>query len=231
MLPPIDYGKEVRFEYLRGREAMEALEREHIAYLPVGCLERHGDHLPMGLDVIKAHGICRLAAQRFGGVVFPPHYYSGIHLMNETQLAHFTGDWGNIYTDSSCEAHLIDLARQLALAGVKTLVIYSGHYPPCQIEMLECIAAQFAGSGMTVIPFAECHVLEGDHAGISETSIMLYLDKSLVNMAQIAERNYADHPMWSEEKFDPKNSSVARGEQEVMRVLEALGERIAVARR
>jgi len=89
-----DFGKRVRYELMLGREAVEAITRRPVGYLPVGCLERHGDHLPMGLDVIKAHKICCIVAQNAGGVVFPAHFYSGIHKMSPDDIKKFTGGWG-----------------------------------------------------------------------------------------------------------------------------------------
>ena len=45
-----NYRRNVRYELMLGREATEAIARCPVGYLPIGCLERHGDHLPMGLD-------------------------------------------------------------------------------------------------------------------------------------------------------------------------------------
>ena len=70
----INFTKRVRYELMLGREATERIQEYPVGYLPIGCLERHGDHLPMGLDVIKAHRICCVVAQAIGGVVFPPHF-------------------------------------------------------------------------------------------------------------------------------------------------------------
>ena len=64
--------KVVQYELMLGREATKGGHASPVGYLPIGCMERHGDHLPMGFDVIKAHKICCLTAQVIGGVVFPP---------------------------------------------------------------------------------------------------------------------------------------------------------------
>jgi creatinine amidohydrolase len=222
---PVDYTRGVRYEFMRGRQAVAAIRAFPVGYLPVGCLERHGDHLPMGLDTFKAAGVCRLVAQAVGGVVFPPHHYAGIHRMTATQLDRHTGEWGNIYTDATATAHLIDIAIQLRLAGVRVLVLYSGHYPGCQVDMLEEVAAHFASDpDLQVIPFAECMILAGDHAGCSETSFMLYLDKTLVDMTALHEHNYQDHG-WQGER-DPAAASVALGEEGVHLVIAHLQEKI-----
>jgi len=214
--------KNVQYELMLGREATEAIAACPVGYLPVGCLERHGDHLPMGLDVIKAHRICCEAARALGGVVFPPHFYAGIHQMSEEALRKYTGEWGNLYTDATAEANLADIIQQIALMGIKVLVLYSGHYPECQLDMIRRVAEQFNGRpGIRVVAFSEPTFLgEGDHAGICETSLMLYLDRSLVDMTRIGERNYRDHG-WTE-KNAPENATAAKGEADLKRIIEIL---------
>jgi creatinine amidohydrolase/Fe(II)-dependent formamide hydrolase-like protein len=37
-----------------------------LCYLPLGTLEWHGEHAAVGLDALKAHAVCVLAAERSG---------------------------------------------------------------------------------------------------------------------------------------------------------------------
>jgi len=195
-----------------GYQAKETLDKTGIAYLPLGCLELHGSHLPMGLDVIKAHGLCCLMAQHIGGVVFPAHYYSGIHMHNPEQQKRCTGMWGNLYTDATARASIIDIVTQIQYMGAKVCVLHSGHYPGVQSEMVESVAAHFAGSSCKVIVCPEKKLCNGgDHAGICETSLLLYLNRNLVNMAAICEQGYTDHD-WAG-AADPKLASAAKGEE------------------
>ena len=214
----INYRKKVQYEYMTGRNAIQALKDFPVAYLPIGCLERHGDHLPMGLDVIKAYGVCTLVASTVGGVVFPPHHYAGIHKMTEERLDKNTGEWGNLYTDQTAQNNLIDIINQISRMGARVVVLYSGHYPSIQTDMIRDISAHFENhASIRVIPFCEPMIMAGDHAGASETSFMLYLDKSLVDMTAISEVNYQDHG-WRGEK-DPKSASAAQGEESVQQVI------------
>jgi len=208
------YERTVQYELMMGRQATENIRSFPVGYLPIGCLERHGDHLPMGLDVIKAHKVCCAVAQAIGGIVFPPHYYTGIHKMSDEQIAKYTGEWGNIYTDRTAKDNLADIICQIAITGVKVLVLYSGHYPGCQIEMIKEISKDFRGHpSITVIPFCEPMIMEGDHAGISETSFLLYLDKELVDMTRISEVNYKDHG-WQADN-SPERASRTKGKRDV----------------
>lgn len=204
-----------------GREVTTAIRSFPVGYLPIGCLERHGDHLPMGLDVLKAHKVCCVVAKEIGGIVFPPHYYSGIHKMSEQQIAKYTGDWGNIYTDTSAKDNLTDIINQIAMCGINVLVLYSGHYPECQTQMILSISKDFEDhKSITLIPFWEKMIMEGDHAGISETSIMLYLDKELVDMSRISDINYQDHG-WND-KNTPEEASPDKGKADVKLVIDHL---------
>ncbi len=221
----VNHRQQVRYELMLGREATDAIKKHPVGYLPIGCLERHGDHLPMGLDVIKAHRLCCIVAQALGGVVYPPHHYAGIHRMSEELIAKHTGEWGNIYTDASARDSVVDIIRQVAITGIKVLVLHSGHYPTCQVEMIQEIAETFdEHASITVIPFCESLIMQGDHAGISETSFMLYLEKHLVDMTRITKINYQDHG-WEIDN-SPERASSARGEADVDQIITYLKEKI-----
>ena len=43
--------------------------------VPVGTIEWHGHHNPLGLDALKAHALCVRAAEQCGGVAMPPLWY------------------------------------------------------------------------------------------------------------------------------------------------------------
>ena len=208
-----------------GREAVDAIARSPIGYLPVGCLERHGDHLPMGLDTLKAHGVCCLAARLIGGVVFPPHHYAGVHGLTRQQLRTYTTGWGNLYTDATAEGHLIDLCRQIELLGVRVLTLYTGHYPGSQTKMIRRVADHFvAPGGLRIVPFWDKLAVTGDHAGVSETSLMMYVDRGLVDTTRIGAANHADHT-WDEARA-PEKAGLAEGERQALAIVERLREEI-----
>src|SRR2546428_8127315 len=65
----------VQAELLLPHEVDAALGVRSVAYLPLGSIEFHSAHLPIGLDGLTAHGVCVRAAARSGGMVLPPPYY------------------------------------------------------------------------------------------------------------------------------------------------------------
>ena len=50
-------------------------EAKSVCVVPVGCLEKHGPHSPLGTDTIIAGETCRLAAELEPVVVFPTMYF------------------------------------------------------------------------------------------------------------------------------------------------------------
>ena len=62
----------VLYQELTPSEFLERLNHAPVAYLPLGTLEFHGDHLPLGSDAIQPLAFfCELAAE-IGGIVLPP---------------------------------------------------------------------------------------------------------------------------------------------------------------
>jgi creatinine amidohydrolase len=64
-----------RLALLRPAEIAARLSERSVVYLPLGTLEFHAQHLPIGLDALNAEGICLRAATEGGGLVHPTLYY------------------------------------------------------------------------------------------------------------------------------------------------------------
>lgn len=68
----------MNWEYLHEDEFLPAIEESKgVCVIPIGCLEKHGQHLPVGTDAIKAKYICEKAAEQVPVVVFPPALWLG----------------------------------------------------------------------------------------------------------------------------------------------------------
>jgi len=154
-----------------------------IAYVPIGALEWHGEHAPLGLDGIKAQALCESAAERTGGVVFPTIFWGAFDTMPFPFTFHFR------------RAGLRVLARetliQLADWGFKVIVLLTGHYPPAQIRLLRKECRRFNKTGAAVALGAPEHVFAtdieyyGDHAGMWETSIMMAIRPDTVDLSKM----------------------------------------------
>ena len=53
-------------------------DTQGVCVLPLACIERHGDHLPLGTDLFLGMEVARRAAEIEPAVVFPPFYFTQI---------------------------------------------------------------------------------------------------------------------------------------------------------
>jgi len=67
--------REARTELMLPWQLREAMAARPVVYIPLGTIEWHCEHLPVGLDALTAHGVCLGAAKADGGIVLPPLYY------------------------------------------------------------------------------------------------------------------------------------------------------------
>ncbi len=68
-------AEEVRYQMLRPAEVVARRKACSVAYVPLGNVEWHGPHNPLGTDTLRAEGLAVLCARKGGGLVFPPLYY------------------------------------------------------------------------------------------------------------------------------------------------------------
>ena len=61
----------VLYQELTPDEFSTRLAECPVAYLPLGTLEWHGDHLPLGSDGMQSLGVFKILAQEAGGIVMP----------------------------------------------------------------------------------------------------------------------------------------------------------------
>src|SRR2546428_11120256 len=64
----------VQYELMRPPEIVRERSRLPLVFIPIGPIEWHGPHLPMGMDGLHAHMVAVDAAQQVGGVVLPTYY-------------------------------------------------------------------------------------------------------------------------------------------------------------
>ena len=64
------------WENLRSEEFRDAIEQcNGVCVIPIGCVEAHGVHLPLGCDALLAKEFATRAAEREPVCVFPPIYF------------------------------------------------------------------------------------------------------------------------------------------------------------
>lgn len=69
----------MRWMHLTEPQLMTAVKETGLCVLPIGCLERHADHLPLGTDGIIAEQLAYEASLVEPFVVFPTYWYGQVH--------------------------------------------------------------------------------------------------------------------------------------------------------
>jgi len=69
----------MKWESLTAPDFEKAVQETGVCLLPLGILERHGNHLPLGTDLINVMGHCERAAEIEPAVVFPHFYFGQIY--------------------------------------------------------------------------------------------------------------------------------------------------------
>ena len=106
------------YEFARPNHLEKVLHESPIVFLPVGCVEYHGPHLPLGVDMLTAEAFCHRTAHETGGLVLPPFWLaSGV-----LPLPH-----GVVIDLELLRQNIRSILTQLAKGGFKVIVIFSGH--------------------------------------------------------------------------------------------------------
>lgn len=172
----------VNWEDLTMPEFAAAREKGRTVILPVGSLEEHGPHLPLGTDAFHALEVARRVAQEQPVVVAPPVFYGVCRSTREHPgTVSLSGD--------TLRALVRDLGREFYRQGFRNLLIISGHaggtHMAALLEAGETLLAELPEIRVAVVNVldllrevltANPHLLrtKGDsHAGEVETALML----------------------------------------------------------
>lgn len=109
------------WENLREEEFEKAIERScGVCVIPIGCLEMHGQHLPVGTDTKTCAYIAREAAKLEPVVVFPEQYIGSVPGLNMWK--------GSIDISLELRLRLLDeLCSEIARNGFKKIMLLNGH--------------------------------------------------------------------------------------------------------
>lgn len=104
-----------------GFRAKEQLRGASLGILPMGSIEFHGPHAPLGTDSIIATDIAERVAKRLGGVLFPLIAYS--HCPSATK-----GYPGTVSVRTETMiGYLTEVFRGILAAGVKGILVLNAH--------------------------------------------------------------------------------------------------------
>lgn len=91
-----------------------------VAVLPVGVIEAHGPHLPLGTDALMALYVAEKAAEEAGVLLLPPIWYGSIYVLEKFP--------GTISISGETLYRLYkEVFMEVARNGVRYLVVVNGH--------------------------------------------------------------------------------------------------------
>lgn len=180
----------MRWEHLTYPDFERAVQTcAGVGIVPVGVIEPHGAHLPLGTDTTTAHWIACRAAEREAAIVFPAYPWGINH-----EGAHLPG---SVVVRRDLLFQLLqNVCDEMARHGLKKIVLTSGHggnrhFLPLFVQTLveqERDYVVYYGSPPRSVDAAD--VLETDetgHACERETSTSLVIEPEHVKMDAVPE--------------------------------------------
>jgi creatinine amidohydrolase len=187
----------VHWEELTAADFRDAITRSQgTCLLPIGILEKHGPHLPLGNDLLNVRYASLNAAQQEYAVVFPEYYFG--------QIFEAKHEPGTIAYSRNLQLQLLqETTDEMARNGCKKVIIVNGHggnpnllnfFAQSQLEMphdyvvyVQGLARSGPGEPQHKSPRA------GDqHAGESETSMSMVARPDLVHLDRAKQESGAD---------------------------------------
>jgi creatinine amidohydrolase len=169
-----------------------------VCIIPLGIIEKHGPHLPLGTDMFEAREAAFTAAKKEYAVVFPPYFVGQIF-----EARHQPG--AVAYSNELMWKMLEETCGELSRNGLKKIVLVNGHGGNTNFLQYFCQSQLASRKDYVVVLFQERTnpdyskeieslkkaKLDG-HAGEEETSMMYYIRPDLVDVQAITTQSGAD---------------------------------------
>lgn len=194
-----------------------------IVIVPVGAVEQHGYHLPLGTDWLMASYMARRAAENVGGIVAEPVAYGARSQVRTGGGPHRCGT-----TSLNAEtliALVHDVLVEIGRHGARKIAVIDSHFENRFFLDEACYRAQqtlaLRGHEARILKMLYAERIEPktmdavyagmenppgldlEHGGILETAMMLYCYPNLVDMSRIADETPPDFPSYDVFPVEP----------------------------
>jgi len=206
-------AEKVLYAELTPQEFRERIAAAPIAYLPLGTLEWHGEHLPIGSDGLQSYGFFIYLAREVGGIVLPMLFLGpdrmeevdgkelyGMDTLGEgmaeekryknQQLA------GSAYwvPEETFRTIIEATLKQLKRAGFR-IVVGHGHGPSTNFFNRNAAEWKEKFGLETFVCWGSEYDRQGmgiqvDHAAMNETSLVMALRPELVQMERLSKERW-----------------------------------------
>jgi creatinine amidohydrolase len=185
-MPPVSHWRDLAYPQ---HEA--GAGRRRVALLPVGALEAHGPHLPVGTDLVIAEAMARAAAAALEAEGFAVARLPALAWTPAPFADEFAGTLS--VRPETTTALVVDVARALAARGYACLGLANAHFDPANLAALAAARDEIERAALLRLAWPEltrralaARLTEefrsgACHAGRYETSIMLAERPDLVD--------------------------------------------------
>ncbi|MCG7845308.1 MAG: creatininase family protein [Methanomassiliicoccales archaeon] len=180
----------MRIDEMSSATFAEAVKADPIVFLPIGAIEAHGPHLPLGTDTYQPEFVVNAVCERVGGLVAPTINY-GQH----SSTRNFPGTIDISF--DTLRSLVIDVLGAFQRNGIKNVVVVSGHLGSVHRSAIKLACEHMARQGLKVMMLSDyelaylkkadvCEGLPDGHGGIVETSRMIDIRPDLVSAERTA---------------------------------------------
>jgi len=192
-------GIPFKMEELTSPQFVKAVELSGgVCVIPMGIIEKHGPHLPLGTDLFESREAATTAAKKEYAVVYPPYFVGQIF-----EARHQPG--AVAYSNELMWKMLEETCNELSRNGLKKIVLVNGHGGNSSFLQYFCQSQLAVRKDYIVVLFQERTnpayskeieslkkaKLDG-HAGEEETAMMSYIRPDLVDVQAITSQSGAD---------------------------------------
>lgn len=194
--------------------------------IPVGSLEQHGPHTPLGTDTLIPVAISAAVAGRIGAMVAPAIAYGYKSQARTGGGNHFPGTTS---LDGTTLIHLSrDIIKEFARHGVRRIAVMDSHYENEMflIEGVDLALRELRADGIDDLKIVKIRYFEFtsdatleavfpdgfpgwplEHAGVMTTSVLLHLRPELVHMDRVPDHPPVEYPPYDVFPADPAAGS------------------------
>lgn len=187
----------VRWEELTAADFRDAIGRaQGTCLLPIGIMEKHGPHLPLGNDLLNVRYAALNAARQEYAVVFPAYYFG--------QIFEAKHEPGTVAYSRGLQLQLLqETTDEMARNGCKKIVVVNGHggnnsllpyFAQSQLELPHDYVVYIHGGSRSGPgePKHKSNPATDMHAGESETSMSMIARPDLVHLDRATRESGAD---------------------------------------
>lgn len=114
-------GIPLKYEEINAVDFIKAVDQsQSTCIIPLGILEKHGPHLPLGTDLLDAREVALRAAAKEYTLVFPQYYFGQIY-----EAKHQPGTIA--YSQELVWNILQETCNELSRNGIKKIILVNGH--------------------------------------------------------------------------------------------------------